>query len=260
MGNLYAAHRQWQTRPADERFWTLGEAHDRARNIRGMSYEKECIPYRALRAEVQGDLHLTCNGRDRIGLTHWSFGQLCTRIGAPSAYLRSLSPDLAAQNLNYGFENRSKGEAAMLVLNGEVPLARAFTSEDYARVWNDDVFALCERLMARGWRVPPARPVGDINRHLARPATEADVLKDSGFGLSVKVGDLIAPAGIYAHPITTCSFFSSVKVVSRRVRRFGSASHAQPNCRTKRWISPIAFPASVKTTATGAQLGGSLRS
>ena len=29
MSNLYGASRQWQTRPADQRFWTIAEMLDR---------------------------------------------------------------------------------------------------------------------------------------------------------------------------------------------------------------------------------------
>jgi hypothetical protein len=45
--------------------------------------------------------------------------------------------------------------------------------------------------------VPPARPNGNDPR--SRPATESDILPgQSDFGLSVNVGDMIAPAGCYA--------------------------------------------------------------
>src|SRR4051794_1680780 len=45
--------------------------------------------------------------------------------------------------------------------------------------------------------VPPARPFRDDPR--ARPATPADIVPgQDAFGLAVKVGDIIAPAGCYA--------------------------------------------------------------
>jgi hypothetical protein len=74
---------------------------------------------------------------------------------------------------------------------------RSLTSDRYARFWNHKVFDRCIDLQGSGWRVPPARPApaGDPR---ARKATKADVLADQGFGLAVKPGDLIAPAGIYA--------------------------------------------------------------
>lgn len=50
-----------------------------------------------------------------------------------------------------------------------------------------------------GWRVPPARPAQGDNPQ-SRPATASDVLDDreGGGGLSINLGDMIAPAGLYA--------------------------------------------------------------
>jgi len=38
--------------------------------------------------------------RRAVAPTHWSFGQLCTLIGAPTSYLRQLPAALSAINLN----------------------------------------------------------------------------------------------------------------------------------------------------------------
>jgi len=76
-------------------------------------------------------------------------------------------------------------------------LLRALTSEQYKRIWNWEVVERLLPLQERGWRVPQARPAFP-DQPGARPATEADILDDAGFGLSVKVGDMIAPAGLYA--------------------------------------------------------------
>src|SRR6202030_1979567 len=37
--------------------------------------------------------------------THWSFGQLCGLVGAPSSYLRQLPAPLAGINLQHGLLN-----------------------------------------------------------------------------------------------------------------------------------------------------------
>jgi len=47
-----------------------------------------------------------------------------------------------------------------------------------------------------GWRVPPAHPLF-ADQPGVRLASEADVLWPDGFELSVRVGDAIAPAGLY---------------------------------------------------------------
>jgi len=54
-------------------------------------------------------------------------------------------------------------------------------------------------LQDNGWVIPPARPNGNESSSRIRLATEADVSKNKnmGGGLSVNVGDEIAPAGLY---------------------------------------------------------------
>ncbi|EGG74991.1 hypothetical protein SXCC_04362 [Gluconacetobacter sp. SXCC-1] len=48
-------------------------------------------------------LTLTVPGQnDPIVPTHWSFGQMCSLVGAPSSYLRNLPAPLAAINLQHG--------------------------------------------------------------------------------------------------------------------------------------------------------------
>jgi hypothetical protein len=83
-------------------------------------------------------------------------------------------------------------------MNGHTKL-RSINSDKYARFWNAEVFAALLPLTERGWVTPPARPstVEDLR---SRPATVADVLtrRTAGGGLTVRVGDPIAPAGIYA--------------------------------------------------------------
>src|SRR6185436_12730248 len=67
------------------------------------------------------------------------------------------------------------------------------------RIWNRDLTERLRELPETGWRVPPARPAqGDDPQ--ARPATASDILDDrkGGGGLSINLGDMIAPAGLYA--------------------------------------------------------------
>lgn len=200
MSNLYTASNQWATRPADERFWTLTD-------MRAQCHRYACesrtatLPFSAIRTEARdGDLLLA--GKERqANLTHYSFGQLCGLAGAPASFLRQLPATLAAQNLNHCLKERgsdvAKRDARILFhANGSL-VARSINSELYDRVWN---YELCDRLLQlqnSGWMVPPARPTNDDPR--ARPATEADIIPgQEDFGLSVKVGDMIAPAGVYA--------------------------------------------------------------
>lgn len=154
---LFHAHRQWATRPSDERFSSLVEMRDACRAYADVAVEARA-PYSSLRVEAQGeDLRLIGKAGVPALLTHHAFGQLAGRAGAPAGYLRDLSPTLAAQNLNYGLANRSEGDAVLLFhRNGDLVL-RAATSEVYERVWNWEVI---DRLMdlADRTRLVPARP------------------------------------------------------------------------------------------------------
>lgn len=196
--NLFKASNQWATRPADERFWTVTELHQACRGYRAQA-QTAAVPYRTLRARAQGpDVLLVGQTNRPAHLTHWAFGQLAQRAGAPASYLRTLPAPLAAECVNTGLTAREDGDTAHLLLhpNGGL-LCRAMVSEDYTRIWNSDITARLLKLEEQGWRVPPARP--STNGGPTRPATQQDVLRARGNGgLSVNVGDLIAPAGLYA--------------------------------------------------------------
>jgi len=196
--NLFKASNQWSNRPVDERFATLQELHDAVSTYRQSAVEKT-VPFNTLRAEAKdGEVLLVGKGNIPARLTHWSFGQLAQSVNAPASYLRALPASLAVQNLNHGLvkvADRSDREL-LFHANGDL-LARAITSEKYTRIWNSDITSRLLRLPDLGWQVPPARPAYP-DQPGTRKATIEDVLHGARFGLSVNVGDEIAPAGLYA--------------------------------------------------------------
>lgn len=106
---LMQAHQQWASRPADERVPDLNELYRRAKEQRDCSREAD-TDFSKLRVEAEnGDLYLT-RGNGGLRLSNWAFGQLCSRVGAPSDYLGDLDATLAAQNLNHGLARRVKDE------------------------------------------------------------------------------------------------------------------------------------------------------
>src|SRR5260221_5740474 len=146
---LFKANRQWATRPDDERFPTIQALHDATRAYYESAREKS-VPFGEVRTEaVEGDVQLVGKAGVPAKLTHWAFGQLCNRIGAPASYLRGLPATLACQNLNHGLAARVKdavGSAMAKLLfhqNGGLVL-RALTSDEYTRIWNWEV---AERLL-----------------------------------------------------------------------------------------------------------------
>ena len=196
--NLFKASNQWSTRPDDERFASLQELHDACCGYRA-SAGQAVIPFNSLRTEASdGEVMLVGKANTPARLTHWAFGQLATAIAAPGAYLRTLPATLAAQNLNHGLAKATDRSDRQVLFhqNGSL-LTRAITSNHYTRIWNNDITSRLFNFQDAGWAVPPARPVRE-GQAGSRIATDADVLTGAKHGLSVKVGDAIAPAGLYA--------------------------------------------------------------
>lgn len=194
--DLYEASNQWANRPEDERFSSLQEMRDAC-----FRYADSAHTYKVfgadLRAEANGDDVVLAGKNNTARLTHYAFGQLSRIAGAPPSFLRTLPARLTADVLNVGLEKLGKEYKILAHRNGGVT-ARAITSESYDRVWNYEVLDAVLRNFNDDWRVPPARPAFHGQKG-TRIATESDILPNSGdFGLSIKVGDEIAPAGLYA--------------------------------------------------------------
>src|ERR1017187_2632618 len=100
--NLFLANRQWSSRPEDERFPTLQALYDATKGYAESAREKT-VTVDQLRTEaVDGDVQLTGKLGIPARFTHWAFGQICPRVGAPAAYMRDLPATLAAKNRNSG--------------------------------------------------------------------------------------------------------------------------------------------------------------
>lgn len=194
---LFKASRQWQSRPADERFASVQELHAVCSDYRSRAKTAQTT-YGQLTAQGDGaEVKLIGQTGTSTRLTHWAFGQLCQRANAPAGYLRDLPSDLASQCVNVGLKERAADPCHLMFHSNGDLILRSLTSDRYDRIWNSDVTSRLLQLLDKGWRVPPARPAipGQAG---VRKATEADVLGDTEFGLSVNVGDYIAPAGLYA--------------------------------------------------------------
>jgi hypothetical protein len=210
--NLYAASRQWASRPADERFWTLEEmlAAAVADRERGLEKVTEAKRFRAKPAEDDIGLTLVGQSGGEAGFTNFSFGQLC-RFVAPvekdedgerrgksdPEYLCRLPARIAADALNHDLA-ACPGSTKVLWDVDRVTKtvkARSFTTPKYGRMWNEAVIRKLIELKAEGWRTPPGRPA--CNDPRARPATEADCLLSRMDGLGIQPGDTIAPCGLY---------------------------------------------------------------
>lgn len=197
--NLYEASDQWAKRPADERYWTIDEMLSTARRYHSSALEARVnLADLRLAGNEDNRLALVDSEGDQAALTNWSFRQLARRVQAPSGYLEGLPAPIAAAALTHGLKKLGDDgtNCNVLVHNNGSYVCRSFMSDSYSRIWNDDVIEKLMTLKYQGWRVPPARPAME-NQPGARPATEADILNQKDFWGQIKVGQMIAPAGLY---------------------------------------------------------------
>src|SRR5512141_1525864 len=102
--SAYSAHREWASRPPDERYASVHALHEAAR-ARRQRLEDRTLETGEFRTEaVDDDLAFRETSGRTATLTHWSFGQLATIAGAPPQYLRSLPASIASRAINYGLQ------------------------------------------------------------------------------------------------------------------------------------------------------------
>ena len=154
---------EWFTRPDDERFLNLPDLYESVRG-RAERAQARTVETRAIRVEASRDsserLALIVPGRDeKVMPTHWSFGQLCTLVGAPTSYLRQLPAPLSAINLQHGLlSHRAELVKTLETESGRVEL-RAVTGPDYGRIWDHELVAAVMNIAGNGtgdtrWKVP----------------------------------------------------------------------------------------------------------
>ena len=155
--NAYTAHREWASRPPDERYASVHALYEAAR-ARRIRTEERTIETVAVRTEAVGADALAlrnASGR-QAALTNWSFEQLAGIAGAPPKYLRTLPAAIASDAINYGL-HRQRREQHQLLLDRDDPwTVHAVTSPRYARVHYDELTARVLDLMAQhpAWSLP----------------------------------------------------------------------------------------------------------
>ena len=167
MTNLTQAHRQWATRPHDQRFISLDDLADFTRRQEEASHSG-IVSSRRITVEPNPEDPTRAiivrgpTGEAQATPTHWAFGQLAGLVGAPAGYLRGLPAPIVADCMNYGL--RFSGDLTDVGLlmteqaNDNGMELRAATGPRYGRVWNADVAdALVSRFgdgVTGQWRVP----------------------------------------------------------------------------------------------------------
>ncbi|MBX5174079.1 DUF932 domain-containing protein [Rhizobium sp. NZLR1b] len=154
---------EWFSRPDDERFLSLSDLYDTVRS-RAERAHARTIESAAIRVEATRDnaerLELVAPGqRQAIAPTHWSYGQLCSLVGAPATYMRQLPAPLAAINLQHGLLNhRAELVKTLEMDDGRLEL-RAVTGPEYGRIWDHELVSSVMKIAGNGtgdtmWKVP----------------------------------------------------------------------------------------------------------
>jgi hypothetical protein len=137
---LTTTRNQWKVRPADQQFCSLEKLYDTTTQVHRCSTEHNLVLSSVRVEAIDDDLQIVCRSGLRASLTHFAATQLCQRVGVPAAYLRSLSPTLAAQNINYGLK-RLTGEHKWTALLYDDPCSAAVIVQSFddghVRVWDD---------------------------------------------------------------------------------------------------------------------------
>lgn len=173
---------EWFSRPDDERYLSLSELHRavtaRTERARVRTVGSAEIRVEASRNNTERLSLIVPGGREPLAPTHWSYGQLCSLVGAPASYMRQLPAPLAAINLQHGLLNHDAAMIKTLELDdGRVEL-RAVTGPDYGRIWDKDLVAAVMSIAGNGtgdtiWKVPGVldwstmnhNPFVDITKH-----------------------------------------------------------------------------------------------
>lgn len=147
------ASRQWATRPADQRFKTLDALREsvHGRRLRSRSVD---LDLSKIHVAAKDDVIEINSAIAPSEPTHWALGQLAGTVNAPGSYIRTLSPQLIADNLNFGIGRRIADKTDvkfMTVANPEDGLAtlQAVTSTTYGRIWDADVVDAVQRIVER---------------------------------------------------------------------------------------------------------------
>ncbi|KSB91678.1 hypothetical protein AS593_06540 [Caulobacter vibrioides] len=154
---------EWFSRPEDERYLSLSSLYEAVRG-RADRASSRIVETRAIGVEADRDsperLQLVVPGRpDPVAPTHWSFGQLCSLVGAPAGYLRALPATLAGINMQHGLiAHRGEQIKTLETDSGRLEL-RAATGPDYGRIWDHELVEAVMKIAGDGvgdtrWKVP----------------------------------------------------------------------------------------------------------
>lgn len=152
---------QWHARPDDQRFLSLDALYEavqqrRERSTAAVINTKDL----SFGSDLDDDNQLWLQHKDgrRLIPNHWSFGQMCSRVGAPATFIRDKLPAPIAHIVLQTCLVRSQHEHVGILeadrLTDDAEL-RAITGPDYGRVYDAEVVDVVRRVTDDGtWKVP----------------------------------------------------------------------------------------------------------
>ena len=154
---------EWFSRPDDERYLSLGALHAavraRAERATARTVETKALRVEASRADAEHQTLIVPGQDTPVAPTHWSYGQLCSLVGAPASYMRQLPAPLAGINLQHGLlSHRAELVKTLEADDGRIEL-RAVTGPDYGRIWDHELVEAVMKIAGDGtgdtrWKVP----------------------------------------------------------------------------------------------------------
>lgn len=131
---------EWFSRPADERYLSLGALYEavkmRSARAQTRTVESAAIRVEANRADADRIELIVPGQRWPLLPTHWSYGQLCSLVGAPATYMRQLPAPLAGINLQHGLLSHRSELMKTLETDDERVELRAITGPEYIHYLN----------------------------------------------------------------------------------------------------------------------------
>lgn len=169
---------QWYSRPDDQRFLSLTDLQEFLQ-VRREACNASIVETGAIRVKADPNdprrLDFVMPDGTVATPNHWSFSQICSRLGVPAGFIRDKLSYTAGpvmyeclQNANSEFVNvlrMDKGE-------GNVEF-RAMTGPDYGRVWDAEVVQAVMRVLDDGtWKVPGCINWDDMTYDPFAPVTK----------------------------------------------------------------------------------------
>ena len=152
----YTAHREWASRPPDERYASVHALYEAACERRSRTEERDTETVTLRTQALDDDVVMADTSGRTAALTNWSFGQLATMADAPPSYLRTLPAEIASAAINHGLQGTGREQVQLFTDRTEPWTVHAITSSRYARVHHAELATRVLDLMSHhpAWHLP----------------------------------------------------------------------------------------------------------